>query len=63
MSYINATVNHPRTVVYYANYSGDNTVELFALDMPESATFEKDPNGTHYTLTWTPTDLTEQRIR
>lgn len=62
-SYINATVNYPITAVYYANYSGDNTVELFMLDMPPNATFEKDPNGTQYTFTWIPADLSPHSIR
>ena len=62
-SYINTTVNHPITVVYYANYTGVNTVELFALAIPPNSTFERDPNGTQYTFTWTPQDLTLYAIK
>lgn len=63
-SKINVTVDEVLTEIYYANYSGNFTVELFALSLPADASFDRVPDSdvNAYTLTWRPTSLTTEKL-
>jgi len=57
MSSFNATVSEPVTAIYSSNYTGNDTVTLYVLSKPDSATFEYTGIDTDYNFTWIPEDL------
>lgn len=63
ISNIEVTVGQPFIAVYYANYSGNASIEIRHLQLPPGATFERiSEDADNYTLSWTPVNLTDYKI-
>lgn len=61
MQRVNVTVGQRSMFMYYANYSGNATIQLTALSLPPGATFTNS-NDT-WILDWTPVNLTAYHIQ